>query len=78
MLLRKAFVNLHLLFEFAFTYYLLRELKDTKGNVTLKQLSDFVTDNVSKQSLIANGKTQTPTIFSSKSIANSWENWKLK
>ena len=61
-----------------FTYYLLRELKDTKGNVTLKQLSDFVTDNVSKQSLIANGKTQTPTIFSSKSIANSWENWKLK
>ena len=61
-----------------FTYYLLKELKDTKGDVTLKQLGDYVTKEVGRQSLIINNKPQTPTVISSKEVEDSWENWKLK
>lgn len=61
-----------------FTYYLLKELKDTKGDVTLKQLGDFVTEKVSQQAIVINSKPQTPTIISSKNVVGKWENWKLK
>lgn len=61
-----------------FTYYLLKQLKDTKGNVTLKQLGDYVTEKVSQQSVVINSKAQTPTLILSKNIANGWQNWKLK
>lgn len=61
-----------------FTYYLLKQLKDTKGEVTLKQLGDYVTEKVSQQSVVINSKAQTPTMIPSKNIANGWQNWKLK
>lgn len=61
-----------------FTYYILKELKDTKGDVTLKQLGDFVIEKVSQQAIVINSKPQTPTIISSKNVAGKWENWKLK
>ena len=61
-----------------FTYYLLKQLKDTKGDVTLKQLGDYVTEKVSQQSVVINSKAQTPTLILSKNIANGWQNWKLK
>ena len=61
-----------------FTYYLLKELKDTKGDVTLKQLGDYVTDEVSKQSIVINSKPQTPTVIPAKTVADKWGNWKLK
>lgn len=61
-----------------FTYYLLRELKDTNGDVTLKQLGDYLTEKVSQQSIVINSKSQTPTMIPSKSVVGKWENWKLK
>lgn len=61
-----------------FTYYLLKELKDTKGDVTLKQLENFVTEKVSQQSIVINSKPQTPTIIPAKTISGNWENWKLR
>lgn len=61
-----------------FTYYLLKELKDTKGEATLKQLGDFVIENVSQEAIVINSKPQTPTIIPSKNVAGQWENWKLK
>lgn len=61
-----------------FTYYLLKELKDTKGDVTLKQLGDYVTDEVSKQSIVINSKPQTPTVIPAKIVADKWGNWNLK
>lgn len=60
-----------------FTYYLLKELKETKGDVTLKQLGNYVTEKVSQQSIVINSKPQTPTVIPAKAIANNWENWKL-
>ena len=61
-----------------FTYYLLKELKATKGDVTLKQLGNFITEKVSQQSIVINSKPQTPMIIPAKTINNDWENWKLR
>lgn len=61
-----------------FTYYLLKELQQTGGNVTLGELSKFVTKQVKRQSVVINNKKQTPTIIPSQSVASSWQNMKLK
>lgn len=60
-----------------FTYYLLKKLQETEGNVSLKELGDYVTKNVSKQSLLLNNKKQTPTVTPSSSVGTDWQNWKL-
>lgn len=61
-----------------FTYYLLRKIKETKGDTSLGELGDYVSSEVKKQSILANGKSQTPVIISSPSIGNGWTNWTLK
>ena len=61
-----------------FTYYLLKKIKETSGNVTYKELGDYVTDNVRKQSIVVNGKSQTPTVVPSATVGENWESWKLK
>ncbi|MCM1041053.1 MAG: caspase family protein [Bacteroides sp.] len=59
-----------------FTYYLLKQLQETKGNTSMKQLVDYIKTNVSKQSVVINMKLQSPTINVSSS-ATGWENWML-
>ncbi len=60
-----------------FTYYLLKKLRDTKGDVTFGELADYVTSEVMKQSVVTNGKMQTPqTIPSDK--AEDWKKWNFK
>ncbi len=61
-----------------FTYYLLKKLQDTEGNVTLKDLGDYVTKQVSQQSLLLNDKRQTPSVIPSTSLGSEWQSWKLK
>lgn len=62
-----------------FTYYLLKKLQTTKGEVSFKELGEYVQKEVSKQSpLLNNGKKQTPSITPSSSIGDDWQNWKLK
>lgn len=61
-----------------FTYYLLKILKETKGEATLKQIGDFVSEKVSQQSIVINNKPQTPTVILSKDLSINWENQKLK
>ena len=60
-----------------FTYYLLKKLQDTKGDVTLQELGNYITTNVRQQSIVQNGKSQTPTVTPSSDAAD-WQNWKLK
>ena len=60
-----------------FTYYLLKKLQETKGNVTIGELADYVTTEVRKQSIVINGKMQTPTASPSEKAVD-WRNWKLK
>lgn len=61
-----------------FTYYLLKKLKETKGNMTYDELNSYISEEVSKKSIVANGKSQTPTVMPSASLANSWKAMKLK
>ena len=60
-----------------FTYYLLKKLKDTKGDVTFGELADYVTSEVMKQSVVANGKMQTPQAIPSDK-AEDWKKWNFK
>lgn len=60
-----------------FTYYLLKKLQETKGDVTFGELADYVTTEVKKQSIVTNGKMQTPLATPS-SNATDWRNWKLR
>jgi hypothetical protein len=57
-----------------FTYYLLKKIKETKGKLDLGTLSDYVTSEVSKKSIVVNKKSQHPTIQASADLANSWRN----
>ncbi len=61
-----------------FTYYLLKKLKETNGNVSLGELGEFITDQVSRKSIVANGKSQTPSIVFSEIIGENWKGKKLK
>lgn len=61
-----------------FTYYLLKKLQETKGDVTYKDLSEYIIDKVKLESIVVNNKSQTPTISGSISVVNQWGNWKLK
>lgn len=61
-----------------FTYYLLKKLQATGGDVTLKDLGDYITTNVSRQSVVLNSKSQTPCVTPSATVASDWQNWKLK
>ena len=60
-----------------FTYYLLKKLQETSGNVTYEELGNYIRQNVSRQSIVLNGKSQTPTVIPS-ADATDWQNWKLK
>ena len=60
-----------------FTYYLLKKLRETKGDVTFGELADYVTSEVMKQSVVTNGKMQTPQAIPSDK-AEDWKKWKFK
>ena len=61
-----------------FTYFLLKKLQETKGTVTLGELGNYIMDNVTKESVVTNGKSQTPTVMASSSIENNWKNLVIK
>lgn len=61
-----------------FTYYLLKKLQETKGDVTLQDLGNYIITNVRQQSIVKNGKIQTPCVIPSTSVGNAWQSWKLK
>ena len=61
-----------------FTYYLLKKLQETKGEVTLQELGDYIVKNVSQQSILLNGKSQTPCVTPSSAVGGEWGEWKLK
>ena len=56
-----------------FTYYLLKSLQESKGNITLKDLADSIHKNVKAKSLDKKNKAQTPKVTPSPALGNSWE-----
>ena len=61
-----------------FTYFLLKKLQASKGEVTLGELGSYITNNVRQESIIINSKSQTPTVTASVSIGDKWQEIKLK
>lgn len=61
-----------------FTYYLLKKLQESKGRVTLQQLSDYVKKNVGQASVTVNRKIQTPSATLSGTMRESWGSKKLR
>ncbi len=61
-----------------FTYFLCKKLKDTQGNVTLGELSDYIEENVLKRSIVTLDKTQTPTTNPSPKLISKWRDLNLR
>lgn len=58
-----------------FTYYLLKKLKETKGNISYQELVEYLSDVIPLQSVLLNNKEQTPTNklgIDSNEDLNSW------
>lgn len=60
-----------------FSYYVMKKLQDTKGNVTYGELFDYVNKEVMRKSTVVLNKTQTPSINVSNMIENTWRNIKF-
>lgn len=61
-----------------FTYFLLKKLQESGGNVSYEELSKYLKENVSLQSVLVNDKEQSPQINISNSVANEWGNFRMK
>ena len=61
-----------------FTYYLLKKLQETEGNIQLQELGNYITTNVKQQSVLLNSKLQTPCVTPSATVPSDWASWTLK
>ena len=61
-----------------FTYYLLKKLHDTCGNVTLGELQSYIKSEVEKKAIVIKGKEQTPTVVTSGTMLNTWKSLPLR
>lgn len=61
-----------------FTYFLLKKLKETKGNVDFGSLGEYIRKEVIRKSAVVNNKAQTPIVMFSPKISNSWKSMKFK
>lgn len=60
-----------------FTYCLIKKLQETKGNVSMGDLNDYLIEKVSQISIVKNRVAQTPTSQSSSKLGNRWRQWQL-
>ncbi len=60
-----------------FTYFLLKKLQESKGNVSLGELSEYIHENVLRHSIKVNSKSQTPTTIPAAVYGESWKDLKL-
>ena len=60
-----------------FTYHLLKNIQETKGNVTYGELESNVKEKVSIESLKINQKSQDPQVLFSSKIIDQWSTWKI-
>lgn len=60
-----------------FTYFLLKKLQDSKGNVSLGDLDKYISESVSIRSSLLNGREQNPKTNVSMDIMDDWGSWKI-
>ena len=61
-----------------FTFYLLKALQETAGDISYERLAEYIRSNVSIESLRENGKEQDPVVNVSPVVADKWQNWTIK
>lgn len=60
-----------------FTYFLLKCLQETKGNITLSDLGRYLKQKVDNKAYDKKNKHQTPTVNPAASLGDSWKTRKL-
>ncbi|MFW5983338.1 MAG: caspase family protein [bacterium] len=60
-----------------FTYYLLKKIKQSKGNIQYGDLKNYLTKKVPLKSVDLYEDKQVPAINYSLDVKEKWENWKL-
>lgn len=60
-----------------FTYYFLKKVQETNGNITYKELSDYLSEQVAIKSALINQKEQNPQTLISVSVKDKWFEWKI-
>lgn len=61
-----------------FTYYLLKKLQESKGDVSYEELFNYIEENVKFTSFQTNRKPQTPTVVTAPEYQRVWRNARLK
>ncbi len=61
-----------------FTYFLLKKLQESKGEVNYKDLAEYIQSNVKKESFLINEKLQVPAIMVSDNVKGNWGEMTLK
>lgn len=61
-----------------FTYYLLKKIRESKGNISYKDLSDYLAREVAVQSVRVNNKEQNPQVTFGENVRDQWGLWQLK
>lgn len=60
-----------------FTYYLLKAIKESNGQITLNDLFAKTLDEVSHSSVNVNNSIQTPELLKGEGIEKDWKKWML-
>jgi len=61
-----------------FTYYLLKKLKDSSGDINYQDLSTYLTSTVGIRSVMVNNKEQNPQTNISPMLKDNWKEWRIK
>lgn len=61
-----------------FTYFLLKKLQETNGNVSLSELADYLNKQVAVKSVMINDKEQNPQVNISPDVESVWKDWTIK
>lgn len=60
-----------------FTYFLLKKLQETKGNVSYYELNEYIRNKVQLNSVKINSKDQNPNFILSPDVQSVWKNWQI-
>lgn len=61
-----------------FTYYLLKKIQETKGNISYNDLYSYMKKEVDLNCVKINNKEQTPSLLMPLELGDKWKNWKLR
>ena len=61
-----------------FTYYLLKKLQETAGDVSYEELSNYISKKVKKDAFLLKEKPQTPVVATSPAVSSTWKSMRMK